>query len=158
MNDLQANYIASILGGRLLAFSADKQLNDEHDRLIMVDSRNSEPRVLARYMGENGAAHFLACHGSNADAIRQISWTQRFLDAASWAREAQDARRRITDAKRNYGRPEAPVVSFLLQAYIWPAFFLAAVMHCFFWSPLNGSHFLIWARYSFSFAVTSPPV
>jgi hypothetical protein len=61
------------LGGRLLAFSADKQFNDALDGLIMVDLRASDPRVLARYMGEDGAAAFLSRHGVGADTLRQAS-------------------------------------------------------------------------------------
>jgi hypothetical protein len=61
------------LGGRLLAFSADEQFNDALDGLIMVDLRASDPRVLARYMGEEGAAKFLGCHGDAPNARRQAS-------------------------------------------------------------------------------------
>ena len=61
------------LGGRLLAFSADKQFNDTLDGLIMVDLRASDPRVLARYMGEEGAAAFLSRHGIGPDALRRAS-------------------------------------------------------------------------------------
>lgn len=61
------------LGGRLLAFSADKKFNDALDGLIMVDLRASDPRVLARYMGEEGAAAFLSHHGIGSDARRQAS-------------------------------------------------------------------------------------
>lgn len=61
------------LGGRLLAFSADKRFNDALDGLIMVDLRASDPRVLARYMGEEGAGTFLSRHGIGSDALRQAS-------------------------------------------------------------------------------------
>jgi len=61
------------LGGRLLAFSADKQFNDALDGLIMVDLRASDPRVLARYMGEDGAAAFLGRHGNGPDTLRRAS-------------------------------------------------------------------------------------
>jgi putative hemolysin len=61
------------LGGRLLAFSADEQFNDALDGLIMVDLRASDPRVLARYMGEEGAAVFLSHHGIGSDTLRQVS-------------------------------------------------------------------------------------
>ena len=61
------------LGGRLLAFSADKQFNDALDGLIMVDLRASDPRVLARYMGKEGAEAFLARHGIGSDTLRQAS-------------------------------------------------------------------------------------
>jgi len=60
------------LGGRLLAFSADAQFNDALDGLIMVDLRRSDPRVLARYMGDDGAAAFLAYHGKQAGTLRAL--------------------------------------------------------------------------------------
>jgi len=59
------------LGGRLLGFNADDQFSDALDGLVVVDLRASEPRVLARYMGEEGAAAFFACHGT--DFLRQVS-------------------------------------------------------------------------------------
>ncbi len=61
------------LGGRLLGFSADEQFSNALDGLIMVDLRASDPRVLARYMGEEGAAAFLASHGIGADSLRLAS-------------------------------------------------------------------------------------
>ncbi|MEO8006444.1 MAG: GNAT family N-acyltransferase [Betaproteobacteria bacterium] len=51
------------LGGRLLAFSADRKFANALDGLIMVDLRASEPRILARYLGDEGAAGFLSHHG-----------------------------------------------------------------------------------------------
>ncbi len=59
------------LGGRLLAFSADEKFNDALDGLIMVDLRASDPRVLARYMGEEGAATFLSHHDAGSDTLHQ---------------------------------------------------------------------------------------
>jgi len=61
------------LGGRLLGFSADDKFSDTLDGLIMVDLRASEPRVLARYMGEAGAAAFFAHHTGAADLHRVSS-------------------------------------------------------------------------------------
>ncbi|HEY6239345.1 MAG TPA: GNAT family N-acyltransferase [Burkholderiales bacterium] len=61
------------LGGRLLGFSADGQFNDALDGLIMVDLRASEPRVLARYMGEEGAVAFLDWHGTEPEFLRRAS-------------------------------------------------------------------------------------
>lgn len=61
------------LGGRLLGFNADDRFSDALDGLIMVDLRASDPRVLARYMGEEGAAAFLACHGSDIPSLRRAS-------------------------------------------------------------------------------------
>jgi putative hemolysin len=61
------------LGGRLLGFSADDQFSDTLDGLVVVDLRASEPRVLARYMGEEGAAAFFARHASAPDSLRRVS-------------------------------------------------------------------------------------
>jgi len=54
------------LGGRVLGFNTDDQFGDALDGLIMVDLRASDARMLARYMGEEGAAGFLAFHGDAA--------------------------------------------------------------------------------------------
>jgi putative hemolysin len=51
------------LGGQLLAFSADRKFANALDGLIMVDLRASDPRILARYLGEHGAAGFLSHYG-----------------------------------------------------------------------------------------------
>jgi hypothetical protein len=61
------------LGGRLLAFSADKQFNNALDGLILVDLRASDPRVLARYMGEEGTGTFFEHHGKSPQSLRQAS-------------------------------------------------------------------------------------
>jgi putative hemolysin len=50
------------LGGRLLAFNLDRDFADTLDGLIMVDLREVEEAVLARYMGKRGAAAFRAYH------------------------------------------------------------------------------------------------
>jgi hypothetical protein len=54
------------LGGRVLGFNTDDQFGDALDGLIMVDLRASDACMLARYMGEEGAAGFLAFHGDAA--------------------------------------------------------------------------------------------
>jgi putative hemolysin len=61
------------LGGRLLCFSSDKAFNDALDGLTMIDLRNSDPRMLSRYMGEDGVAAFLGYHGAPAWPLRQAS-------------------------------------------------------------------------------------
>ena len=61
------------LGGRLLGFNADDQFSDALDGLVVVDLRASEPRVLARYMGQEGAAAFFAYHGAEPDLLRWVS-------------------------------------------------------------------------------------
>ena len=50
------------LGGRLLGFNLDRDFADTLDGLIMVDLRQVEKAVLARYMGQQGAAVFRAHH------------------------------------------------------------------------------------------------
>lgn len=50
------------LGGRLLGFNVDRDFNDCIDGLIMVDLRQTDERVLQKYMGRDGAAEFLALH------------------------------------------------------------------------------------------------
>ena len=59
------------LGGRLLGFNVDRQFGDALDGLIMVDLREVEEAVLARYMGKRGAAAFRAYHA--LDTV----WQQR---------------------------------------------------------------------------------
>jgi len=50
------------MGGRLLGFNVDDQFSDALDGLIMVDLRQTDPRMLARYMGREAAQRFLARH------------------------------------------------------------------------------------------------
>ena len=61
------------LGGGLLGFNADAQFSDALDGLIMVDLRASDPRVLARYTGEEGATAFFAWHGAEPGSLRRAS-------------------------------------------------------------------------------------
>jgi hypothetical protein len=58
------------LGGRLLGFNLDRDFADTLDGLIMVDLREVEEAVLARYMGKRGAAAFRAYHALDT-ACRQ---------------------------------------------------------------------------------------
>jgi putative hemolysin len=55
------------LGGRLLGFSTDSQFGETLDGLIMVDLRHTDPKLLARYMGESGTSAFLAYHGASSN-------------------------------------------------------------------------------------------
>ena len=57
------------LGGRVLGFSADEQFANALDGLIVVDLRRSDPRLLARYMGEQAASDFLAFHAVSGDSV-----------------------------------------------------------------------------------------
>jgi putative hemolysin len=52
------------LGGRLLGFSVDRNFTDALDGLIMVDLRQTEPLMLARYMGKPETDAFLALHAA----------------------------------------------------------------------------------------------
>jgi putative hemolysin len=51
------------LGARFLGFNIDPDFGDALDGLIMTDLARTEPRILARYMGREEAAGFLAHHG-----------------------------------------------------------------------------------------------
>lgn len=53
-------------GGRLLGFSSDERFAGVLDGLVMADLRKADPHILARYMGEAGAAAFLAHHAAAA--------------------------------------------------------------------------------------------
>ncbi len=58
------------LGGRLLGFSIDREFANALDGLLIVDLRQTEPTVLARYMGEAGTAAFRAYHAAASDRER----------------------------------------------------------------------------------------
>lgn len=47
------------LGGVLLGFNIDPDFSNVLDGLILVDLAKTDPHVLERYMGKEGAAHFL---------------------------------------------------------------------------------------------------
>ncbi len=49
------------LGGKVLGFNVDLSFNSL-DGLIMVDLRQTDPRLLSKYMGTEAAEHFLAFH------------------------------------------------------------------------------------------------
>jgi putative hemolysin len=55
------------LGGRLLAFNVDREFGNVLDGLIMVDLRQIEPALLARYMGKSGTSAFRAYHGLDSE-------------------------------------------------------------------------------------------
>lgn len=48
------------LGGKLLGFHVDRAFGDSLDGLVLVDLLATEPRLLARYLGVEGAAAFTA--------------------------------------------------------------------------------------------------
>jgi hypothetical protein len=55
------------LGGRILAFTLDREFGNVLDGLIMVDLRQIEPTMLARYMGKSGTIAFRAYHALDSD-------------------------------------------------------------------------------------------
>ena len=66
-------------GGRLLGFSSDERFAGVLDGLIMADLRKADPRILARYMGEEGAAAFLAHHAGAATGSPQSRQRRRWI-------------------------------------------------------------------------------
>lgn len=61
------------LGGRLLGFSSDTHFGNTLDALMRVDLRHSNPRVLDRYVGAEGASVFLAYHRGEPASLRHAS-------------------------------------------------------------------------------------
>ena len=55
------------LGGRILAFNLDREFGNVLDGLIMVDLRQVEATMLARYMGRSGTTAFRAYHALDSD-------------------------------------------------------------------------------------------
>jgi len=51
------------VGGKLIGFNVDRKFSNVLDGLIVVDLRQTEPAVLERYMGRDGAARFRQHHG-----------------------------------------------------------------------------------------------
>ena len=56
------------LSGEVLAWNVDRDFGEVLDALLLVDLRRSDPRLLRRYMGADGAAAFLARHAPPAAA------------------------------------------------------------------------------------------
>jgi putative hemolysin len=50
------------LGGQIVGFNVDPAFGNVLDGLIMVDLTKTEPKMLERYLGKDGAQHFLAYH------------------------------------------------------------------------------------------------
>jgi putative hemolysin len=50
------------IGGRLIGFNVDRNFSNCLDGLMLVDLRQTQPAVLERYMGREGAATFRQCH------------------------------------------------------------------------------------------------
>ncbi len=53
------------IGGKMLGFNVDRKFSSVLDGLVVVDLRTTEPAVLDRYMGREGAAKFRQFHGLN---------------------------------------------------------------------------------------------
>lgn len=51
------------LGGKLMGFNLDPGFGDVLDGLIFVDLRETDPKMLERYMGDEGTRSFLKYHG-----------------------------------------------------------------------------------------------
>jgi putative hemolysin len=55
------------IGGRLLGFNVDRKFSKVLDGLVVVDLRKTEPAVLDRYMGREGATRFRSVHSASVD-------------------------------------------------------------------------------------------
>lgn len=55
------------LKGTILSFNVDKDFSSVLDGLIMVDLTDTEPRLLAKYMGEDAFRNYLAYHGKGLE-------------------------------------------------------------------------------------------
>ncbi len=51
------------LGGKFLGFSVDPKFNNALDALVLVDLARTDPRILGRYMGQQGLVSFLHFNG-----------------------------------------------------------------------------------------------
>ena len=54
------------VGGKLIGFNVDRKFSKVLDGLVVVDLRQTDPAVLARYMGREAAAAFRTFHGLSA--------------------------------------------------------------------------------------------
>lgn len=55
------------LGGKFLSFSVDPKFNNALDALVLVDLARTDPRILGRYMGQQGAVSFLHFNGAGPE-------------------------------------------------------------------------------------------
>jgi hypothetical protein len=55
------------LGGQFLGFNVDKRFNKALDALILVDLVGTDPKMLERYMGQQGVQAFFNIHGSRTN-------------------------------------------------------------------------------------------
>jgi putative hemolysin len=52
------------IGGKMLGFNVDRKFSHVLDGLVVVDLRQTEPAVMERYMGREGAARFRQIHSA----------------------------------------------------------------------------------------------
>jgi hypothetical protein len=52
------------LNGTILSFNVDKDFSSVVDGLILVDLTTTDPKLLAKYMGDAQCAEYLAGHGA----------------------------------------------------------------------------------------------
>ncbi len=53
------------IGGKLLGFNVDRKFSNVLDGLVVVDLRQTDPAVLERYMGREGATQFRQVHAAS---------------------------------------------------------------------------------------------
>lgn len=56
------------LGGRVAAFNVDRKFSNVVDALLLVDLRETPPKLLGRYMGQHAAADFLSASSMHRPA------------------------------------------------------------------------------------------
>lgn len=61
------------LNAKLVNFNVDPAFSDALDGLVVVDLRESDPKLLARFMGRSGLEWFLAHHRPGADRCAVLS-------------------------------------------------------------------------------------
>jgi hypothetical protein len=54
------------IGGKLLGFNVDRKFSNALDGLVVVDLRQTEPAMLERYMGREGATRFRQVHAQRS--------------------------------------------------------------------------------------------
>ncbi|MBK8980423.1 MAG: lysophospholipid acyltransferase family protein [Planctomycetes bacterium] len=55
------------LGGKIVGFNVDPAFRDVVDGLVVVDLLETDPRILARHLGKDGARSFREFHGAGAE-------------------------------------------------------------------------------------------
>jgi putative hemolysin len=61
------------LGGRQLALNVDEQFSNVLDVLVMVDLRETDERMLVRYLGRDGAASFRHVHAVDSVGVTGVA-------------------------------------------------------------------------------------